>query len=379
MPRTALAEAKEIVVKIGSQLLATHRRRRGESHPSLTVDTRFIGSVARQVAALHRAGRRVTLVSSGAIAAGCAELGRADRPTDVADAQAVAAVGQRRLMTHWHDAFKKVGLGVGQVLLTRADFDDRLRFLNLHNCVTRLQAMDCVPIANENDTVAVEELRFGDNDLLAALLANAVRADALLLLTGVAGLLDAEGRVIPEVTDLLAASAQVRAAKSGWGSGGMATKLDAARNVVGAGSTCVIAGGGGRRASSPACSPARARTPGRSSSPPPRRLDARRRWIGLTARPAGGVTVDAGAAAALAAGGASLLASGITATTGAFGRGDVLLVRDAAGRELARGLSNYPAAEVRLIQGKHSSAFEEVLGRPAYTALIHRDNLVMTA
>ena len=377
MPRTALAHANEIVVKIGSQLLATHRRRRGEQTPRLTVDTRFIGAVARQVAALHRAGRRVTLVSSGAITAGCAELGRTDRPTDVADAQAVAAVGQRRLMTHWHDAFRKVGLGVGQVLLTRADFDDRVRFLNLHNCVTRLQALDCVPIANENDTVAVEELRFGDNDLLAALLANAVRADALLLLTGVPGLLDDDGAVIPEVSDLHAAAAQVRGEKSGWGSGGMATKLDAARNVVGAGATCVIAGGRSEAVIARILA-GETRDAGTVFVPAPRRLDARRRWIGLTARPAGGVNVDAGAAAALARGGASLLASGVTATTGAFDRGDVLLVRDAAGRELARGLSNYAAAEVRLIQGKQSAAFEEILGRPAYTALIHRDNLVMT-
>lgn len=374
MPRTALSNANEIVVKIGSQLLATHRKRPGDPQPRLTVDTRFIGRIARQVAALHRAGRRVTLVSSGAITAGCAELGRADRPSDVADAQAVAAIGQRRLMTHWHDAFKKVGLGVGQVLLTRADFDDRLRFLNLHNCITRLQALDCVPIANENDTVAVEELRFGDNDLLAALLANAVRADALVLLTGVPGLLDESGAVIPQVNDLLAAARQVRAEKSNWGSGGMATKLDAARNVVDAGATCVIAGG---REKDVIARVLAGEEEGTVFVPGLRRLDARRRWIGLTARPAGSITVDAGAAEALARGGASLLASGVTASTGSFDRGDVLLVRDAAGRELARGLSNYAAAEVRLLQGKHSSEFEAVLGRPAYTALIHRDSLVL--
>lgn len=374
MPRTALSNANEIVVKIGSQLLATHRKRPGDPRPRLTVDTRFIGRIARQVAALHRAGRRVTLVSSGAITAGCAELGRADRPSDVADAQAVAAIGQRRLMTHWHDAFQKVGLGVGQVLLTRADFDDRLRFLNLHNCITRLQALDCVPIANENDTVAVEELRFGDNDLLAALLANAVRADALVLLTGVPGLLDESGAVIPQVNDLLAAARQVRAEKSNWGSGGMATKLDAARNVVDAGATCVIAGG---REKDVIARVLAGEEEGTVFVPGLRRLDARRRWIGLTARPAGSITVDAGAAEALARGGASLLASGVTASTGSFDRGDVLLVRDAAGRELARGLSNYAAAEVRLLQGKHSSEFEAVLGRPAYTALIHRDSLVL--
>ncbi|BAM03654.1 glutamate 5-kinase [Phycisphaera mikurensis] len=377
MPRTALTNAREIVVKIGSQLLATARRPRGGGEPRLAVDTRFIGAIARQVAGLHADGRRVTLVSSGAIAAGCAELGRADRPTDVADAQAVAAVGQRRLMTHWHDAFARVGLGVGQVLLTRTDFDDRLRFLNLHNCVTRLQAMDCVPIANENDTVAVEELRFGDNDLLAALLSNAVHADALVILSGVAGLLDGGGAVIPEVSDLLAASAQVRADRSGWGSGGMGTKIDAARIVVGAGATCVIAGGRQRDVVARVLA-GEAEDAGTLFVPAARRLDARRRWIGLTARPAGGVTVDAGAARALAGGGASLLASGITATTGAFDRGDVLLVRDAAGRELARGLSNYAAAEVRLLQGRQSGDFARILGRPAYSAVIHRDSLVLT-
>ncbi|MEE9212410.1 MAG: glutamate 5-kinase, partial [Phycisphaeraceae bacterium] len=191
--QSVLTAARRIVVKLGTQLL---------SHAGGKLDLRYIKRMTKQIAALRKRGFEVTVVSSGAIGAGCAELGLDKRPRDVASLQAIAAVGQRRLMTHLHDAFATHGLQVGQVVLTRSDFDDRLRFLNIRNCVTRLHAMDCVPILNENDTVAVDELRFGDNDLLAALTCNALRADALILLTVVDGLLDEAGNVIDQVGDV---------------------------------------------------------------------------------------------------------------------------------------------------------------------------------
>jgi len=192
MPSTELRQnvltaAKSVVVKIGTQLLTTEDGGR----PSL--DAGFIRRVAKQIVQLRKQGRRVTLVSSGAVGAGCVSLGIDKRPSDLAALQAVAAVGQRQLMTEWHKAFSRYKLAVGQVVLTRTDFDDRVRFLNIRNCVNKLHELGSVPVLNENDTVAVDELRFGDNDLLAAMTANALRADALLLLTTVDGLLDEDG------------------------------------------------------------------------------------------------------------------------------------------------------------------------------------------
>jgi glutamate 5-kinase len=372
--QSVLREAKHVVVKIGTQLI-TGPAAAGKRSAPPTVDRDFIRQMARQIAELSAAGVRVTLVSSGAIGAGCVERGLTRRPTDVAEQQAVAAIGQRALMTHWHEAFAEHGLGVGQVLLTRADFDDRLRFLNIRNCVAKLHEMKCVPVLNENDTVAVEEIRFGDNDLLAALMCSALRAPVLLLLTSVDGLLDERGRVIDRVDQVVDQLALVRRdEKTGWGSGGMQTKLEAARVVVESGEVAVIASGreqdvvrrvlGGERL-------------GTVFVPAVKKLDSRQRWIGLTARPAGAVSVDGGAAEAVRGKGKSLLATGVRDLTGRFERGDVVMVRDADGREIARGLSNYSADELRLIMGKRSNQIPGVLGRPAYKAVVHRDNLVV--
>ncbi len=368
-----LTAAQRVVVKIGTQLLTKEVSRDGKACVGL--DTRFIGNVAGQVHKLRQRGVEVTLVSSGAIGAGCVELGLTQRPTDVADAQAVAAVGQRRLMTAWHTAFARRKLGVGQVLLTRSDFDDRVRFLNIRNCVTRLHEMDCVPILNENDTVAVEELRFGDNDLLAGLTTNALRADALIMLTVVDGLLGDDGAVVDRVDDVVGALGQVRAERSGWGRGGMGSKLEAARVVTEAGEVAVVASG---KEKDVVLRLLAGEKLGTVFAPAPRKLDSRQRWIGLTVRPAGTVTVDDGAAKALRDKGKSLLASGITAMTGRFERGDVLLIRDASGKEIGRGLSNYAGQELRLIAGKRSSEFTKLLGRPGYKAVVHRDHLVLS-
>jgi glutamate 5-kinase len=371
--QTVIRDARTVVVKIGSQLITSSQGAKQTDPP--TVNVGFIADIARQIAALACGGYRVTLVSSGAIGCGCVERGLTKRPTDLAEAQAIAAIGQRSLMTHWHEAFAKHDLGVGQVLLTRADFDDRLRFLNIRNCVSKLHEMKCVPILNENDTVAVEEIRFGDNDLLAALMGNALRAQVLLLLTSVDGLLDGSGAVIDRVDDLIAARSAVQAdRRSAWGSGGMQTKLEAARVAVEAGEVAVIASG---REDGVVTRLLAGEKLGTVFAPAPRKLDSRQRWIGLTARPAGAVTVDDGAAAALQTKGKSLLATGVRDLTGRFERGDVVMLRDPQGRELGRGLSNYSAEELRLIAGKRSNQIPGILGKPAYKAVVHRDHLVM--
>lgn len=367
--KTVLTSARRLVVKMGTQLLTAPG-----SGPGGKLDLPFLGRIAGQIAQLRNQGYEVTVVSSGAIGAGCAELGLKSRPKDVADQQAVAAVGQRRLMTHLHEAFEPFHLNVGQLLLTRSDFDDRVRFLNLRNCITRLQQMGCIPIINENDTVAVEEIRFGDNDLLAALTCNAVHADALVLLSVVDGLLDGQGQRIDLVRDVLEVRQLDRKDKSKLGSGGMTTKLEAARLVTHAGQIAVIANGrepdvlprifAGERV-------------GTLFAPAARKLDSRERWIGLTKRPAGAVTIDQGACLALQQRGKSLLAGGITELTGQFERGELILVRDPQGRVIARGLSNYSGEEIRLIMGKKSSQFEKILGRVSFAEVIHRDNLVL--
>ena len=361
-----LPAARRVVIKLGTQLLT---RADGK------LDVAYIGRIARQIVDLRNGGVEVTMVSSGAIGAGCAELGLDKRPKHVERQQAVAAVGQRLLMTHYHNAFEKLGLHVGQLLLTRDDFDDRIRFLNIRNCIGSLHEAGCIPIVNENDTVAVDELRFGENDLLAALTCNALRADALVLLTVVPGLLDENGNTVDLIEDLVRARELATSRTSALGSGGMASKLEAARLVTEAGEIAVIAHG---------------RTPGVLRRlfqgkpeigtvllPSTRKLDSRQRWIGLTKRPNGIVTVDGGAARALQQRGKSLLAIGVVAVEGQFDKGQLLEVCDPKGKPIARGLSNYRTEELIAIMGKRSSQFEKTLGRTSYAEVIHRDNLVL--
>ncbi|MFA9477500.1 glutamate 5-kinase [Phycisphaerales bacterium AB-hyl4] len=366
--QTVLCNARRIVVKVGTGLLTSP----DPDRPGL--DLNYIRRIARQIAGLREQGYEVTLVASGAIGAGCLELGLKQRPRDVADLQAVAAVGQRKLMAHMHQAFARQKIHVAQMLVTRGDFDDRVRFLNIRNCVTRIHEHGCIPIINENDTVAVDELRFGDNDMLAALTANAIRADALLLLTVVDGLLDEQGNrvdLIDNVTDMLSLA---RRDTSQWGTGGMLSKLEATRVVTEAGEIAVIANGQEKNVLARLLA---GEALGSVFVPATRKLDSRQRWIALTARPAGTITIDEGAVRAVTGRGKSLLATGIADITGRFERGDVALIRDPRGREVARGLSNYSADELRLIRGKRSTQFANILGRSAYDEVIHRNNLVV--
>ena len=342
------------------------------------MDLAYLKSIAAQVAQLRRRQIEVTIISSGAINEGCTEMGISRRPKDVADLQAIAAVGQPRLMLHMQRAFARYKLTTAQLLLTRGDFDDRVRFLNIRNCVNHLHRQGCVPIINENDTVAVEELeamRFGENDVLAAMICNALRADTLVLLTVVDGLQDSRRRRIDLVENIHEVMSMVRASKSRLGKGGMGTKVQAARLVSDAGELAVIAHG-----REPNVLPRLfdGEAIGTVFAPASRKLDSRSRWIGLTKQPAGTIEIDQGATTALTERGKSLLASGIVGLTGQFTRGDVVMVRSARGREIARGLTNYPADELRLIKGHRSTQFEKILGRPAFAEVVHRDNLVIT-
>ena len=367
--QTVLTAARRVVVKLGTQLL---------SRTGGGLDQSYLKRIAEQVAELRRRQIEVTIVCSGAISEGYTELGIARRPKDVADLQAMAAVGQPRLMLHLHQAFARFDMTTAQLLLTRGDFDDRVRFLNIRNCVNHLHRRGCIPIINENDTVAVEELeamRFGENDLLAAMICNALRADVLVLLTVVEGLQDGRRRRIDLVDDVHEVQAMVRASTSRLGKGGMATKVQAARLVSEAGEIAVIAHG---RESNVLPRLFDGEAIGTVFAPASRKLDSRSRWIGLTKQPAGTIEIDQGAATALTKRGKSLLASGIVGLTGQFARGEVVMVRDARGREIARGLTNYPADELRLIKGKRSMQFEKILGRPAFAEVVHRDNLVIT-
>ncbi len=366
--QSVLANAHSVVIKLGTQLLTSR---------SGGLDVRFLNSIARQIAGLRQRGIEVTVVSSGAIGAGCAELDIDRRPRDVAELQAVAAVGQPRLMVQLRDAFAKVDLACAQLLLTRGDFDDRVRFLNIRNCIMHLHRLGCVPIINENDTVAVEEiesLRVGENDLLAAMICNALPADVLILLTVVDGLQDDKRKRIDLVKDVQESLSMVRQDQSRFGRGGMRAKVEAARLATDAGEIAVIANG---RSKDVLARLFDAEPVGTVFAPAPRKLDSRRRWIGLTKRPAGTITIDNGAADALIRRGKSLLASGITGLTGQFDRGEVVMVRDIAGRDVARGLTNYRSDELRRIMGKRSSQFEKILGRPAFSEVIHRDNLML--
>ncbi len=363
-----LAGATSVVVKLGSQLLTDAGGR---------LDASYMASVARQVEALGKAGTTVTIVSSGAIAAGVAELGLAERPADLAALQAVAAVGQRRLMDAWAASFAPLGRHVAQLLLTRDDLDDRQRFLNLRNTVSAVHALGAVPVINENDTVSTDELvriSFGDNDILAAAVATAIRAEVLVLLSVTDGLLDAGGAPLRRVEAVADVESLVWRHKSARGKGGMNSKLAAARTVTAAGECLVVAHGrtervlerllAGEALGTLFCPTTAGRRTGRG------------RWIGA-ARPAGAILLDAGAARAVAEEHRSLLPIGVTGVEGEFGRGDVVALRGPDGRTVARGLTNYAAADVLAVRGKRSAEARGLLGAGAYDEVVHRDNLVV--
>jgi len=364
--RERLGEAERLVVKLGTAVL---------TGGSGTLDRELFHAIAAEVKALRDAGKDVLIVSSGAVGAGMGALGMAKRPHDVAVLQASAAVGQPLLMSLWGEAFGAQGLTAAQLLVGRDDFDARDRYLNIRNCVSHLHDVGAVPILNENDTVATEEISLGDNDVLAARLAVALQAHALVILTTAAGVLDGAGAVVPWSETAEALASFVRSDKSAQGRGGMGTKVEAARVAALGGVMTVIASG---RPATNLGAIARGEPVGTLVAPGVRRHGGRRSWIALSATPAGKIRVDEGAVRAIRERNASLLAKGVTGCEGEFEAGDVVVIVSSFGGEVARGLVNFSVEEVRRIAGKASESFAELLGREAHAEVVHRDNLTVT-
>ena len=370
-PRRALGNVRRLVVKIGSSLITSEKG----------IEPEKIEAVAAEIARI-RDSREVVLVTSGAIAAGVARLALPERPRSIPEKQAAAAVGQSALMWHYEAAFKRHGIGVGQVLLTAQDIGDRTRYLNARNTLLALLRLDVLPVVNENDTVAVEEIKVGDNDNLSALVASLIEADLLVLLTDVDGLYtddplrNTSARKLDTVAAVTAEiEALVWARGSESGVGGMATKLQAAQKAAAAGIPMVIASGRDGGALSRTLA---GETVGTYFAPRADRLTARKRWIAFAVPPQGRLTVDAGALSALTHHGKSLLPSGLVKVDGEFAAGDVVAVLGVGGeREFARGLVNFDADELRRLQGARTLEIEARLGYKAVDEVIHRDNLVI--
>ena len=368
-----LRESQRIVVKVGSSLVTDEGR---------GLDEGAIGEWCRQLAALSRAGREVVMVSSGAIAEGMKRLGWSTRPREVHELQAAAAVGQMGLAQMYETKLRENGLGSAQVLLTHSDLADRERYLNARSTLLTLLKLGVLPVINENDTVVNDEIKFGDNDTLGALVANLVEADALVILTDQKGLYTADPRKDPSASFVHEARAgdpalEVMAggAGSSIGRGGMITKILAARRAAGSGASTVIAWGREPNVLIRLCEGEAIGTLLTARTP---KQQARKQWMADHLQLRGAVAVDDGAARKLMQEGKSLLPIGMTSVTGDFSRGDVIAVRDSNGQEIARGLANYASAEARLLCRKPSAEFEALLGYAAEPEMVHRDNLVLT-
>jgi glutamate 5-kinase len=372
MGRERLTRARRWVVKIGSSLVTAD----GQG-----LDLEAIGRWTRELAALHGEGSEVLLVSSGAVAEGMSRLGWHRRPNPLHELQAAAAVGQMGLVQGYEGAFKAHAIATAQILLTHDDVADRQRYLNARSTLRTLAGLGVVPIVNENDSVANEEFRFGDNDTLAALVANLVEAEALVILTDTDGLYDkdprqhADARIVREgLAGDPVYTSMAGAAGSAWGRGGMATKVDAAARAARSGTATVIAPGHDPQVLTQLRG---GETLGTLLEPSQGPLMARKRWLANHLRLAGHLVVDSGAAHALRRRGVSLLAVGVTAVHGDFRRGEVVACIDNTGREVARGLVNYAAAEIERVRGHPSHAIEHRLGYVVEPELINRDNMVV--
>ena len=367
------------MVKVGSSLVTDEGR---------GLDEAAIGEWSRQLAALVRgeggvngAKREVVMVSSGAIAEGMKRLGWTTRPREIHELQAAAAVGQMGLAQMYETKLREQGMGSAQVLLTHADLADRERYLNARSTLLTLLRLGVVPVINENDTVVNDEIKFGDNDTLGALVANLVEADALIILTDQKGLYtadprrDASAQFVHEArAGDLALEAMAGGAGSSIGRGGMITKILAAKRAAGSGASTVIAWG---REPDVLLRLVQGEALGTLLVAQTQKKQARKQWMADHLQLRGSVVVDAGAAKKVREEGKSLLPIGMTAVEGDFSRGDVIAVRDAAGVEIARGLANYAAAEARLLCRKPSSEFEHLLGYMAESEMVHRDNLIL--
>ena len=367
----AVDSASTIIIKIGSSLLVE------DSHGA--VNSAWLADVASDIAMLRKAGKNVIVVSSGAIALGRRELGIDGRELALEEKQAAAATGQVTLAHAWREALAAHGIGVAQILLSPEDTETRRRHLNARATMGALLELGAVPVVNENDTVATAEIRFGDNDRLAARVAAMISADLLVLLSDIDGLYTANPRKsadavhVPQVDSLNdEVMAMAGSANAAYASGGMVTKLEAARIAMNAGCGMIICDGQGTRPLSAVMGGAR-HTLFRAEHSP---LTARKRWIGGSLAPRGGLRVDDGALRAIRQG-RSLLPAGVTSVAGNFERGDLIAIEDAAGHVIGHGLSAYSAADARVILGHKSREIEGLLGYRGRDEVVHADNLVM--
>lgn len=359
-----------LVVKVGSSSIAYQ-----DGKPNLS----RLESLARELSDLHNRGVEVILVTSGAIGVGLNRLGFSRRPGNIPEKQAAAAVGQGLLMHIYEKLFAEYGVTVGQVLLTREDFSDRHRFLNARNTLYTLMGLGVIPIINENDTVAVDEIRLGDNDNLAALVGGLVDADLLILLSDVDGLYSGDPRsvsdagLIPEVVEITGElEKNAGGAGSGLGTGGMSTKIQAAKIAMHSGFVMVLANASERDV----IRNIMAGDPIGTVFWPQGKLENKKRWIAYSSSVQGRIAVDEGAARALLSSGKSLLPSGITGVEGNFEVGNTVSVFDPGGREIARGIVNYSSGDIQRIKGSHSRDIKKILGHQDYDEVIHRNNLV---
>jgi glutamate 5-kinase len=367
-----LRRARRIVVKIGSQIL---------SSPEGIEEGRIKGLV-RDLAVLHDEGKEIVIVSSGAVAAGMTRLGFKGRPKTIPQKQALAAVGQIKLMALYEKHFSRFDKSVAQVLLTHEDLANRRRYLNAKHTLQTLLDLSIIPVVNENDTVAVEEMKFGDNDHLSSLVATLLEADLLVILSDVEGVYDRDPRV-HDGAQLISVIEGIKTAKtklggkslSLLGTGGISSKISAAEKASAAGIPTLIASGLEAGMLRKIFDPQQ--ETGTCIVPKENRLASRKHWIAYNLKPAGEIVVDQGACEALVHKGKSLLPSGLKEVRGSFGAGECVRCLDLQGREFARGLVNYSAQELDQIKGLHTSNIEKVLGYKAYDEIIHRDDLVL--
>lgn len=371
--REALKNAKRIVVKVGSSTITYANGKRNFNQ---------IDRLAREISDLQNQGKEMILVTSGAVAVGVDRMGLPGKPTTIPGKQAAAAVGQGVLMHTYEHFFADYGQVVAQVLLTKMESVDRHRYTNSRNTFMELIKQRVIPIVNENDVVALDELKIGDNDNMSALVAGIVDADVVILLSDIDGLYDAnpkthpEAKLVPVVTEITPEiEASAGGAGSNVGTGGMATKLQAAKAAISSGIHLVIASGTEKNAITRICHGEEIGTLFVSRE---NRLQFRKRWLAFGARIQGCITVDAGCVKALhKQGGCSILPIGIKAVEGSFEAGATISVCDEEGHELARGLTHYSGVELQLIKGRRSSEIEELLGHKNYDEIIHRDDLII--
>ena len=367
-----LRRTRRVVVKIGSQILSSQNG----------IEEGRLRGLVRELAELHDQKKEIVVVSSGAVAAGMTRLGRKEKPKTIPEKQALAAVGQIKLMALYERHFSKFDKSVAQVLLTHDDLANRQRYINAKHTFQVLLDSSIIPIVNENDTVAVEEMKFGDNDHLSALVATLLEADLLVILSDVEGVFDKDPRafkdaeLIPLITESKGLNQIITGESlSSVGTGGIVTKLDAAEKAAAAGIPTVIASG--------AQSGVLARVFTENNEcgtlilPEANHMTSRKHWIAYNLKPAGEIIVDQGAHDAVVQKGKSLLPSGLKEVRGIFGVGECVRCVDLDGREFARGLVNYSAQELNQIKGLHTSRIEKVLGYKAYDEIIHRDDLVV--